>query len=370
MLRSDTIQKGMMLQSPISLSMNGMMVPLGISLSLFFICLILIIFLFMQLRRLAREAEKTNHLVLRLERDLSKHRYAIAKYLGEAQRVEDSLANDRQLLQSTMQQAENALKLEQGDMPPASLSGLSDGQILDFLKKALATNGVAVYQQPLVALPSRKPRYYEVFSRILIGNEGYIPANKFIAVAKNHNLVNAIDNLLLMQCLQILKNTAHKEKQTEFFINVTSETFGSREYMDKLLAFLSANPRLSSRLIFELTQKDSLNLGNVARNVMDSLALLGCRFSMDQVTILGMDLDRLLDLNISFVKLDMNAMQKDLANTAERKRIKRIKHSLDTQGITAIIEKVENEKQLFNVLDMHFDIAQGYLFGKPAPMGE
>mgnify|MGYP000880730747 FL=1 len=145
-------------------------------------------------------------------------------------------------------------------------------------------------------------------------------------------------------------------------------TLTNKAYVTDLITFLSANPQLSSHLVFEMTQADTLKMPGNVKQVMEGLALLGCRFSMDQVGFIGLDIDRLSDLNISFVKLDTNLILKEIQDTDKRNRLRKMKTMLDMNGISVIMEKVENDKQLQGLGNLYVTYAQGYLFGRPEEM--
>lgn len=336
-------------------------------------------------RKMTSSMSHINAVAQRLDREMGQHRYALAlmrQLLKDMPPQEEDPKLDQELLDNAVTFLDEFIKpadavepvaevvatpeAGQKNLPEKAIDNdkLTDNDILQFIKKAVTSNTIAICEQPIVTLPGRQSRYHEIFSRILVGS-GYIPAQKFITVAKNNNMIGAVDNLLLLRCLQILKDRATTEQNAEFFINISAKTLGNKNYIKNLVDFLAANPKLSSRLIFEMTQADSMTITANARNVIEGLALLGCRFSMDQITIFGMDNTRLLDQHISFVKLDAGALEREMGDSSGRKRIKKIKNMLDAQGVNVIIEKVENEKQLFGLLDLHADFGQGYLFGKP-----
>ncbi|MDB5477573.1 MAG: diguanylate phosphodiesterase, partial [Alphaproteobacteria bacterium] len=320
--------------------------------------------LWRRLAALGKSLRQVSTGLQRTEREIGQHRFVLATLSGLHKKSEDLEKKD-------VEPAEAAMVEEAAVEPPAEenlTAGLKDGEILNFVKKALQNDQVSILHQPIVTLPDRTVRYYEVYSRILLGDQGFIPAQKFISVAKNNNLIGAVDNLLLLRCLKILKNGPFKEQNAQFFINISIQTLCEKTYVKDLVDFLGANPRLSSRLIFEITQKDSLSMNPLAKKVMEGMALLGCRFSMDQVTILGMDINRLLDQNIAFVKMDVKALENEMSNSHAKMRIKRIKNHLDANGIQVILEKVENEKQLLGLVDLQADYGQGFLFGRPAPL--
>lgn len=327
-----------------------------------------LVFIWLQVRPLRQQLHQINNELHRLEHDISHQRYAMAVARQYKTTASDAApVEDAQMMDRAFKNAD--IKDPMADVPPLaqpkSLDDLRPGQVLQFLKQAMKSNDISVTMQPTVKFPNRVPVFYEVFSRIKVGDEGFISAGRFIEVARDNNLMSTVDNLLLLRCLQLVKQAAQKEPAVAYFVNISVATLGNKTYVNDLVTFLSANPRLSSRLVFEISQDESLHVSAIGKQVMDALALLGCRFSMDRVTILGLDVDRLNDLNISFVKLDAALLAKEVQDAEKRNRLKRLKTLLETAGITVIMEKIENERQLLNLHDMRINYAQGYLFGRP-----
>lgn len=333
--------------------------------------------LWRQLQQTRRYCRQLNTAIQRMERDIQQNRYGIAmlrqKNIG-TEKDETAIEDDK-----LMDMAFSHVDLDPdadidepttgetatGNPSAVEVGNMRPGQVLQFLKKAIKNNEISVSLQPIVRLPARTTSFYEVFARIKVGDQGYISAGKFIAVARDNNLMSAIDNLLLLRCLQLVKQAATKDAATSFFVNISAATLTNKTYVSDLVSFLSANPRLSSRLIFEITQAESIKTTPAMRQVIEALSLLGCRFSMDQITILGLDVDRLMDQNVNFVKLDANLILKEMQEIDKRNRLKKLKNFLESSGITVIVEKIEHERQLLGLVDLYIDYAQGYLFGRP-----
>src|SRR5690606_16702742 len=85
------------------------------------------------------------------------------------------------------------------------------------------------------------------------------------------------------------------------------------KFMGDLVEFIAQNRTLAPRLVFELGQGDLATMGADALPVLDGLARLGCRFSMDTVTALSFDFAFLSARHIRFVKVEarmiLNAMR-------------------------------------------------------------
>lgn len=242
---------------------------------------------------------------------------------------------------------------------------LSDDQVMHLVHQAVEADWVDLFLQPIVNLPQRKERFFEMFSRIRIKDEIYLPAERYIAVAMQHDLVPVIDNLLLLRALQFIRDTAEEDANRAWFCNITSLTLNDPKFMGDLVEFIAQNRALAPRLVFEMAQHDLATMNVDALPVLDGLSHLGCRFSMDQVRELSFDFAHLEARHIRFVKVDAALILHELHQAGGLQRMKRLKASLDRRGIDLIAEKIEAEPQLIELLDIEIDYGQGYLFGRP-----
>lgn len=243
---------------------------------------------------------------------------------------------------------------------------LTDEQVMAFVRHAVQQDSIDIFLQPIVNLPQRKSRFFEMFSRIRIENEIYLPAERYLAVAMQHEMVPVIDNLLLLRALQAIRDAGSGGAGRAWFCNITSLTLNDPKFMGDLVEFIAQYRALAPRLVFELGQRDLATMRAEALPVLDGLSRLGCRFSMDQVRELSFDFAHLEARHIRFIKVDAALVIEGMREIGGVKRLKRLKAELDSRGIDMIVEKIESEKQLIELLDLDIDYGQGYLFGKPA----
>lgn len=242
---------------------------------------------------------------------------------------------------------------------------LTDDQVLQLVHAAVKQDRVDLFLQPVVNLPQRKLRFYEMFSRIRISPGVYLPAERYVAVALQQDLLPVIDNLLLLRGLQLIRDTEEENFNNAFFCNITSLTLNDPKFMGDLVEFISQNRTLAPRLVFEMGQRDLATMSAEAVPVLGGLARLGCRFSMDQVKSLSFDFAFLEARFIRFVKADAALVLAALKEPGGFQRLKRLKSELDAAGIDLIVEKIETDRQLLDLLDLEIDYGQGWLFGKP-----
>ena len=165
--------------------------------------------------------------------------------------------------------------------------------------------------------------------------------------------------------MQLIRRTQKRNYDTAFFCNISRESLGDTAFIGDFVDFVSENTDLAPKLFFEFGQADietapPVTIGNLAR-----LADLGFRFSLDQVTHLNLDIQGLSAKNFRFVKLDASFLLDTNAELVGDIAREDIKEMLDRDGLDLIVEKIENERQVVELLDFEIDYGQGYLFGEP-----
>lgn len=242
---------------------------------------------------------------------------------------------------------------------------LSTDEILDITRAGLESNRVDLYLQPIVSLPQRKVRYYEVFSRIRNKEGSVIVPEQYLHLAEDTGLISTIDNLLLFRCIQLVRRARRDKVEVGVFVNLLAHALMDPEFFPQFLEFLERNRELSESLLFELSQEDAVN-----RNISDNLAALrriGFAFSMDKVTSLDLDFDNLARSNFRFIKIEAGKLLSQNVQQNMTIHITDLKEALKRAGMDLIAEKVEEENEVLGLLEFNVDYGQGFLFGEPRP---
>lgn len=329
--------------------------------------------------RLVRETARNRNDLVMLKKSLA-DAGAAARGLGRMQATE-GLAVEQRMIKSLAEQlsrlggddGKEDAPLDIGALeqslpqasPGAIVKNLTDEQVLTLVRAAVKQDRIDLFMQPIVNLPQRKMRFFEMFSRIRIKPQVYLAAERYIEVAIRQDLAPSIDNLLLLRSLQMIRDTG--DDGHAYFCNITSLTLNDPKFMGDLVEFIAQNRELAPRLVFELGQRDLASISADALPVLGGLSSLGCRFSMDLVKSISFDYAQLEARRIRFIKVEAGLLLKELKDSGGLRRLKRMKSELDTNGIDMIVEKIESEKQLIELLDLDIDYGQGYLFGKPEP---
>ena len=111
---------------------------------------------------------------------------------------------------------------------------------------------------------------------------------------------------------------------------------------------------------------------------MAKLADLGFRFSLDKVQTLDLDFADLQRSDVKFVKVAADLLIEqllDLDGGAPLRSMPDIQAAdfaalTRRYGVEVIAEKVENERQVVDILELDVAMGQGHLFGEPRAIKE
>ncbi len=249
-------------------------------------------------------------------------------------------------------------------MPPVA-EGLDEQTILDLVREGLRENAVELALQPIVSLPQRKRRFFECFSRVRTHDGRIIVPEQYLDVAERHGLITAIDNLLLFRCIQTLRRLRKSNANIGFFLNISPFTLADRGFFSDFIQLMAQNIELAPALVFEFPQRALGEADESLWRDLDRLAQMGFRFSLDQVTDLDIDAATLSGRHFRFLKLEAGRVTRAARSGLLGHDPKLLKRTLDSYAIDLIVERIETEPMLLEVLDLHVDFGQGFLFGEP-----
>lgn len=251
------------------------------------------------------------------------------------------------------------------DDPFADHASLSDMVVQELVRNAVKNERIDIFVQPIVRLPQRKTIAYEVYARIRAKAGLYVPAGRYMSLARRQNVAGAIDNLLLIRTLKILREQAQSGMDTQFFVNIEPASLKNGKFMRGLLSFLANNRAMAKKLVFEMPYADFNALPAPILQIMDALALLGTTFSLDHVKETDIDMRHLLKHHVRYLKMKGDWMLTHTKSDLDFTHLWRMKQKLEANGIRVIADHIENDATLLELFDFDPHYGQGFLFGKP-----
>jgi len=243
-----------------------------------------------------------------------------------------------------------------------------DARLLKTIRASLDENRVDLYLQPIVTLPQRKTRYYEALSRLRDDTGQVIMPDAYMKIAEPAGIMPMIDNILLFRCVHVMRKMVERNRDVGVFCNVSTLTLLDSEFFPQFIDYMKHNQDLAGSLIFEFGQSTIGASGPLEFESLKALAELGFTFSMDKVDRLDVDFQVLADMNFRFFKVPVDMFLNDAERAGSPIHAEDFSELLERNGITLIIEKIEDERSVVNLLDYNIKFGQGYHFSEPRPV--
>ncbi len=236
------------------------------------------------------------------------------------------------------------------------------------LRKALEQGEFRVYYQPIVSLQTGKITGFEALTRWQ-RPEGIVPPIEFIAVAEETGLIIPMNRRLLREACQHLRSW-----QSEFpssppltmSVNITSREFAQPDLVSEIRKSLDQTGVDPGCLQLEIIETIAMGDAENSGHVLAQLKALGVRLSIDDFGTGYSSLSRLRRIPVDTLKID-RAFISNMDSDPENREIVRIiimlAHNL---GLKVVAEGTEKEEQINLLTQLHCEMAQGYVFSRPA----
>jgi EAL domain-containing protein (putative c-di-GMP-specific phosphodiesterase class I) len=153
-------------------------------------------------------------------------------------------------------------------------------------------------------------------------------------------------------------------------INLSGQSICDETFMQQFAQALNDAKLPRHSVSVELTEQAAItNLASAAKMVT-RLGALGCLFAMDDFGTGANSLTYLKALKVYRVKIDGSFVRDIQSDRNSKATVKGIVELAKGLGIETVAEYVENDEIAQEVRRLGVDYAQGYAYGKPAPLNE
>jgi diguanylate cyclase (GGDEF)-like protein len=247
----------------------------------------------------------------------------------------------------------------------------TDLQMVTVLREALAGDGLELYLQPIRAVdPASHPaRHGELLLRLHA--EGTVLApGAFLPAAERYDLMPAIDRWVVRQALrQIAPLYAGCASSPDLYaINLSGASLSDPDFCDFVVDEIVASGILPSLLCFEITETVAISNLVPAREAIQRLRAVGCRFALDDFGMGMSSFSYLKNLAVDFLKVDGSFVRGIASNAADQAVVEAVNTIAHALGMSTIAEYVENGEILERLRALGVDYAQGYEIARPAPL--
>ena len=226
--------------------------------------------------------------------------------------------------------------------------------------------GFTLLYQPIVALPEETLVAVEALARWTAPNGLQIPPETFVAAAESAGLGAALDRMVLqLACTDV----ARCGLDVDIHVNIGASRLGHPGFEDEVRRTLSECEIDPGCLVLEITETlPIVDLADAAAQI-DRLNGMGARVALDDFGAGYNSLAYLHALPVGVVKLDRSLTVGSQA-VRELTLYRSVVGMCADLGLDVIAEGIETADQAATVLAAGCRLAQGYLFGRPAPLAD
>ncbi len=234
------------------------------------------------------------------------------------------------------------------------------------LRKACEDGSLELYYQPIIDLRTGEVVSREALMRWRHPVRGMVPAGQFIPVAEQSGLIATIGDWAIRQAC---KDAASWEKHVGVSVNISPLQFREpRRIVETVKNALIASNLNSQRLTLEVTESLLIEDNKTTLGVIDELRMLGVTFALDDFGTGYSSLGYLSTYPFAQVKIDQSFTKTVQSSEASKAIIEAVCQLARRLSMNVVVEGVETEQQRIAVQLLGAQRAQGYFFGKPAPV--
>jgi diguanylate cyclase (GGDEF)-like protein/PAS domain S-box-containing protein len=242
-------------------------------------------------------------------------------------------------------------------------------RVRDGLSTALRDGCLQLAYQPIVDLADRSTVGVEALLRWSHPERGWISPAEFIPIAEQTGLIVPIGAWVMNTACATIEQLRCAQR-IYLAVNVSVRQFNGGAFAEWVEEVLNRSALPASALAIEVTESALMDDIVEVRTAFERLRRLGVRVAIDDFGTGYSSLARLQRLPVDIIKLDRAFVTGVDHRSEARAMAAAILQVSAAIGASIIAEGVETEAEAATLVDLGYDTAQGFLFGRPMPIAD
>jgi diguanylate cyclase (GGDEF)-like protein/PAS domain S-box-containing protein len=239
------------------------------------------------------------------------------------------------------------------------------------LVRALEDEQFVLHYQPEVSLADGRCAGAEALIRWLHPERGLVPPMDFIPAAEDSDLIFPIGRWVLETACRDAATWPTNDAPPFVSVNLSARQFADPDLHGCIARALESSGLAADRLCLEITE--TLLMTDIKRTatLLEAVKGLGLLIAVDDFGTGYSSLAYLTQLPVDFLKID-RVFVEGLNHPSDRRGtvVAAVIALADRLGIKTIAEGVETKMQAAALRELGCTVAQGFLYGRPAPHAE
>jgi len=286
----------------------------------------------------------------------------------------------QEIAQDAIEQSIDALKIvaegmHRHDTEPATAPTIESASAaqaarpeLVALAVALQAQRVDVMLEPILGLKEQRASHYEVSLRLRDETGEPLPILDRAAELSGSGLLPLIDIARLSRTAEVARRLKDRGADGSVFSDLAGESLVDNDFLVRVAEAYRAERTFADGLVMSFTQGEARTFTPAQWETLLHMRDLGFRFSLKDITDLDMDFEALARAGFRFAKLDAEVFLVGLPLEGDLVPSRDICRHLSDAGLSLIVGRIDEERQLVRVLGFGALFGQGGLFGVPRQM--
>ena len=256
------------------------------------------------------------------------------------------------------------------EMFEAGLGGRAFARLTleETLRRAIENSEFRLFYQPVVELQSGVCVGMEALLRWAHPVRGLLLPDEFLSVAEETGLIVPIGDWVLREACQQRRRWQQSHPHATplpISVNVSAQQMKRPRFAHEAAAAIADAGITPHEIVLELTERTLMDASVIPTAVL--LHDLGVRLAVDDFGIGYSSLSYLKTLPIDQLKIDQSFVAELGRNPIDTAIVSAVVSMTRALGIVALAEGVETPNQRDELLTLGCELAQGFLYARPAP---
>src|ERR671932_92712 len=238
------------------------------------------------------------------------------------------------------------------------------------LRRAIASDELEVYVQPVAALPTRRVVGVEALVRWRHPEQGLLQPDTFIGLAERTGLIGELTTAVLTRAIDQCGRWRRSGRPLSVAVNLSARGIMEDGLTETVAKLLAAHDVPADALTLEITESAVVGRPARALTVLRRLRELGVRLSLDDFGTGYSSLSYLRELPVQAVKIDKSFVSRMLSQDSDAMIVRSIIDLAGNLGLEVVAEGVEDRAACDRLAALGCDLVQGYYLAPPmTPFG-
>jgi len=236
-------------------------------------------------------------------------------------------------------------------------------------KKIVVQERFEIALQPIVNIGSGELHHFEALARF--DSEIYRGSPfEFMCFAEDIGVIQEFDLAMTMKVVSLLKRMRRLGYDAGIAVNISGRSIQSQAFLRHFFRILEDCNDIRDLLTFELTESSQIEDLETTNRVLTRIRDFGHKVALDDFGAGAAGLQYLRVLKVDLVKIDGVYIRKGIEEEENRAFLRSMAELCAGMDIETVGECVENDAQRVFLEEIGVTYAQGWLYGKPAPVDE